>query len=56
MIVEEGQYEKGIYYVWCVQPHCGDCPGSNCPTTHLGLTSTAKCESAVDNLLGFAHR
>lgn len=57
LIEEFQQYDKAEPYLWCVLDHCADCDaGEMCPTTIVGLDTTAHCQSAVWNYLGFVSR
>ena len=56
MLLGKAQYDKAIPYLWCVEPHCADCPGDGCPTTAKGLVTEATCRSGCYTLLGFAER
>ncbi len=57
LIEELQQYDKAEPYLWCVLDHCAGCDVDGmCPTQYLGLATTAKCESAVWNYLGFVNR
>ena len=57
LIEEHVQYEKAEPYLWCVISHCDGCDASGmCPTAGIGLDTTAECESAVYNWLGFVSR
>lgn len=57
LIEEHVQYEKAEPYLWCVISHCDGCDASGmCPTADIGLDTTAECESAVYNWLGFVTR
>ena len=57
LIEELEQYDKAEPYLWCVLDHCAGCDVDGmCPTAYLGLSTTAHCESAVWNYLGFVNR
>ena len=57
LIEELQQYDKAEPYLWCVLDHCAGCDVNGmCPTAYLSLETTAKCESAVWNYLGFVNR
>merc|ERR1719247_3938573 len=57
LIETHEQYDKAEPYLWCVLGHCAGCDGDGpCPTAAVDLETTAECESAVYNYLGFVNR
>merc|ERR1719171_2531490 len=57
LIETHRQYDKAEPYLWCVLGHCAGCDGDGpCPTSVVDLETTAECESAVYNYLGFVNR
>ena len=57
LIETRQQYDKAEPYLWCVLGHCAGCDGDGpCPTAVVDLETTAECESAVYNYLGFVNR
>merc|ERR1719181_411479 len=57
LIETHEQYDKAEPYLWCVLGHCAGCDGDGpCPTAVVDLETTAECESAVYNYLGFVNR
>ena len=57
LIEELQQYDKAEPYLWCVLGHCAGCDGDGpCPTAVVDLETTAECESAIYNYLGFVNR
>ena len=57
LIETHEQYDKAEPYLWCVLGHCAGCDGDGpCPTAVVDLETTAMCESAVWNYLGFVSR
>jgi len=57
LIENHQQYDKAEPYLWCVLGHCAGCDvDGTCPTAYLGLDTTAECESAIYNYLGFVNR
>ncbi|CAH0373544.1 unnamed protein product [Pelagomonas calceolata] len=56
LIENHQQYDKAEPYLWCVLGHCAGCDDGPCPTAVVDLETTAECESAVYNYLGFVNR
>ena len=57
LIENHQQYDKAEPYLWCVLSHCAGCDADGtCPTAVVDLETTAECESAVYNYLGFVNR
>ena len=57
LVDAHAQYDKAEPYLWCVLGHCAGCDGDGpCPTAVVDLETTAMCESAVYNYLGFVSR
>ena len=56
LIENHQQYDKAEPYLWCVLSHCAGCDDGTCPTSVVDLETTAECESAVYNYLGFVNR
>ena len=56
LIENHEQYDKAEPYLWCVLGHCAGCDDGTCPTSVVDLETTAECESAVYNYLGFVNR
>jgi hypothetical protein len=57
LIESHQQYDKAEPYLWCVLGHCAGCDvDGTCPTAVVDLETTAECESAIYNYLGFVNR